>query len=109
MAAAQKIEFQAQAQVSWRAFRSKEPGYWVAVCDALNLSAQARSWNELFSTCAEVVQELLLDLLKDGELDTFLRSQGWVTLTPIPKRTANVKFDIPIHLAPERSQNAAAH
>jgi len=102
------VEFKGQVQVSWRAFRSKEPGYWVAVCDALNLTAQATSWAELFSVCNEIMQELLMDLLRDGELDAFLRAQGWVALKPLPKRASStIRFDIPISLARERAHAVA--
>jgi hypothetical protein len=38
---------------------------------------------------------LLKDLLTTNELDKFLRDHGWTTLTAIPRRAEDVRFDVP--------------
>lgn len=94
------VPFASGAVINWRGFQSKEPGHWVAICDSLKLTAQAQTWAELLATCDEIIQELFKDLHGAGDLDKFLSSRGWKTLSRLPRGT-KLHFDIPVNVSPE--------
>jgi hypothetical protein len=52
-------------------------GHWIAVCDPMNLALEANSLDELYSVINEGVHFLFQDLVKNNELDEYLRERGW--------------------------------
>ncbi len=91
------------AQLQWRASLAPS-GVWIGVCDAMNLSTEANSLDELHSVINESIQLLFFDLLTDNELDRFLSDHGWKAAQMIPHHVANqadIKFDVPWELVAE--------
>ncbi|HVO19763.1 MAG TPA: hypothetical protein VMU15_10935 [Anaeromyxobacter sp.] len=84
--------------MNWRAFRGRDSGNWVAISDALKLTVQGDSWDDLMNACTEAVQLVLLDVFEDGDFEQFLRSRGWMLLSQLPARGQPVKFDIPVQV-----------
>ncbi len=91
-----------QANLPWKAFRDNATRAWVAVCEPLNITVEADTWSALNETISDALDLLFRDLLKTGELNTFLRDKGWSALTPLPARPQNVRFDIPFRLTQGR-------
>jgi hypothetical protein len=100
---------QLNVQVSWRAERDVKTGEWVAVCDALKLTAQGETWEDLTSMIFEVQDHLFRTVWSEGALDQFLWSHGW---QPAPKIQAelgeDVKFDFPTKVIPVNGVYAQA-
>lgn len=105
-----------QTQVTWQAARDPKSDRWVAVCQPLGITAEAETWDKLAALMNEEVNELLRDLLEEGELPHFLKERGWVAspLTPVPHAMPRegVAFDVPMEiqigaLAAALAKNAA--
>ncbi len=85
-----------EAQVVWRFGRDPDNGDWIAVCDELHMTAIGDTIIELQECANEAVALLFTDLLEEGELDSFLRINGWNLLTPLPSGPRpGVTFDVP--------------
>jgi hypothetical protein len=91
-------------QVGWRIARDPYSDRWVGVCDALALTAEAETSNQLTEICYEILEDLFCRLLEEGSLDRFLKSHGWHPLVPLPERIPEdgVTFDIPISMSMDR-------
>lgn len=67
-----------KSQIQWKAFRSPTGKVWIAQCDPLGLTVEAKTLDELYSSAIpEALRDLLTDLIEDGDLDEFLREMGW--------------------------------
>jgi len=84
-----------QGQVVWRVCQDRASGYFIGICDPLKLTLQGQSLGELTESIDEGINAMLHDLVQTHELDMFLRDQGWTLMTPVPKRTDNVRFRMP--------------
>jgi hypothetical protein len=88
------IDEHGECLLEWRVFRDGEA--WVAICDALRLTTFGETWSDLTDSVNDILNHLLIDLLKNGELDRFLVSHGWETLgAPPPATTEHIAFDVP--------------
>lgn len=107
----QVIRIDVKAQLLWKAHRDPSSQYWVAVCDAIKLAAEGETWDDLQEMVADELRSLFVDLLREGELDAFLRDRGWTLVSPVPMPAAqdNVKFDIPWSIIPTNSAGVPAH
>lgn len=101
-----RVVIEAKGTVPWRAFRSDTSRRWVAICDAMNLTTEADTLDELHSLISESVHLLLADLLRDNELEAFLQERGWHALNLPTNPSQNVQFDVPLELivAAERTK-----
>jgi predicted RNase H-like HicB family nuclease len=90
---------QIEANLLWEVARHPSTGRFIGVCRPLNLNAVGDTWAE-FQECAnEALQVLFADLFKEGELEEFLRRNGWRVLTPLPARSSPTpRFDVPFSL-----------
>lgn len=61
----------------WRAERGVQSGHWIGFCDALGITTEADSLDELHTLIPEAIHILMIDLVEDGELDGFLADRGW--------------------------------
>ncbi|KKM70313.1 hypothetical protein LCGC14_1442010 [marine sediment metagenome] len=88
-----------EANIQWKMHRDPETHTFTGVCEALHLNAVGDTWKE-FQECANEAMELLfVDLFEDGELEQFLRINGWQLLTPLPARgQPEPQFDVPFSL-----------
>lgn len=85
------------ANLLWRFCRSRE-GSYIGVCDPLKITLQADTFAELTEEINISLDALLRDVLGDGELEKFLRDQGWSVIGPFPHRPDDVKFDVPFSI-----------
>lgn len=67
------------ANLAWRAERGARSSRWIGFCDALGISAEADSLDELHDAIPEAIDLLMTDLVEDNELDEFLEDRGWTT------------------------------
>jgi predicted RNase H-like HicB family nuclease len=93
--------FKLEANLIWKLEQTRE-GNWVGVCQPLGLSVEGGDREELAASIDETVQMMFADLLKSGELDAFLHSQGWkmqpVALPATRARSGQPHFEVPIEL-----------
>ena len=106
MAKIQVVQIQGQVQIQWRAERAPS-GRWIAVCQPMNLVTEADSLDELHSVINEAMQLLLVDLLRDNELEAFLRAHGWKARLPVAANPADVQFNVPWQLIAEGAHDSA--
>jgi predicted RNase H-like HicB family nuclease len=97
------MEVVIKGQVAWRAMQDRKSGAWVGVCDALRLTAQGDSPEDLASMIDEIMADLMLDLVRDQEFDAFLRDNGWALMQPMPRDVPpeQLKFRVPVKIVPE--------
>jgi len=89
-----KTLVQIRANVPWQAFRDEATGRWYAVCRPLNLNAVGDSWTDMLETAADAIDVLFRSLMREGELERFLRRNGWAPLQQLPTE-GRVQFDVP--------------
>lgn len=99
MAAVKRVTI--EAKLAWRAAQSPVSNRWVGVCEELNLAMEADSLDELHSLIPETMHLLMLDLLEDDELDSYLRDKGWLASDLPEQHGADVEFDVPFQLIAE--------
>ncbi len=92
------------AKLLWIIFQDRASGYWVGVCDLLNISVQGKTVAELHEIIEESLNALFTDLLKREELDMFLREHKWTVEGKMPKKPERPQFDIPYNIE-RRMQN----
>ena len=68
------VKINSNTDATWEVFRGPS-GAWVGVCDALGLTAQGDTWDDLVATLGPSVQMLFEDLLESHELDSYLRDR----------------------------------
>jgi hypothetical protein len=73
------------SQVEWFAFRDRVTSHWIAECLPLNLVAEGETWPELEEMVAEITNDMLATLFREGTLAQFLRDHGWTPVTAPPK------------------------
>ena len=71
------IAIEMQGAISWLATKCQSGDRWVAECEALGLSMEGNSLDELHSLISEASFALFVDLFEDGELEQFLMDRGW--------------------------------
>ena len=74
-----------RAQLVWE-FRKTRAGAMLGVCDALALTLQAETAEELRSMIDESLHYFFLDHFEEGTLDAFLRRRGWESDQALPAR-----------------------
>jgi hypothetical protein len=75
----------------------------------MNLVTEADSLDELHSVIDEAMQLLLVDLLRDNELEPFLREHGWQAhhLPGKGSELKDVQFSVPWKLVAEGTRDTA--
>jgi hypothetical protein len=91
------IVVQIQSKLLWKYGQTKQ-GSYVAVCDAISQTVQARRFSELLETMSEALDSTFRELFSTGDLETFLRERGWSTDIPVPPNKGRVRFEIPFEL-----------
>lgn len=104
---AQIVRIEGKALLQWRAERSEPSRRWVAICPAMNLTTEADSLDELYSVINETLQLVLVDLLRDNELQKFLRERGWKARVPAQIDPADVQFNVPWQLIAKGAHDSA--
>jgi hypothetical protein len=87
-----------QADVIWFVAQDKRSHYWVAQCRPLQIVAEGETFARLTEAIDACQQALFSELLDTGELHGFLREHGWKLTSPLPAKSARVRFDIPYEI-----------
>lgn len=94
-----EIVIEVSSTVEWTATQSETSKKWIAECEALGLSMEGETLDELHSLIPEACFALLIDLFEDNELNQFLRDRGWQAVNmPSGPVTDDVGFSIPWNL-----------
>lgn len=88
-----------EGNFQWQAAFDHESGTYIGTCAPLRLNAIADSWQELLEAIREATDLLFSDLLRTGELEDFMRRNGWTASRPLPATGTPVRFDVPFDLA----------
>ncbi len=91
----QPVLIQIETKVLWQVVRDPRDGHWFGICPALNLNAAGDTWGEFTECVQEAIALLFQSLFKSGELEAFLRRNGWRTGTPIPPVGTRARFEVP--------------
>lgn len=94
------VTIEVATKIEWLA-RQTVSGRWVGVCESLNLATEADSLDELHSVINESIQLLMVDLLEDDELSSYLHARGWHASNLPAVHDGDVEFDVPWHLIAE--------
>jgi hypothetical protein len=100
------VAIQIKGKLEWRASQSPSSKRWIGICEPLNLAMEAESLDELGSVINESTHALLLDLLADNELDSFLRERGWSANNIPVVPTNDINFVIPWQLVADFSRGS---
>ena len=65
--------------LAWRAEQGLKSNRWVGFCDALGITTEADTLDELHSLIPEAIHILMVDLVEDGDFDEFLNDRGWTS------------------------------
>jgi cystathionine beta-lyase/cystathionine gamma-synthase len=65
-----------QTQISW-IFSQTNENTMMGVCDALGITLEANSVNDLYIVIDETLDVLFRDLFKEGKLYEYLNKLGW--------------------------------
>lgn len=88
-----------EGNVPWM-WRKGNGGNYVAVCEPLRITLQARSYSELMEDISNSLDALLKELMESHDFERFMRDQGWTLVAPIPSRPGDVRFDVPFSIMP---------
>jgi Domain of unknown function (DUF1902) len=100
------VQIQLEAKVQWNAIQGAGKGIWIGVCDALNLSVEADSLDELHNLIPESIQLLMMDLVMDNEFDQYLLDRGWQAKgVARPDELEETEFRVPWHLLVPEGRN----
>lgn len=91
------VNVQVNSKVAWQVGQT-DAGHWLAVCAPLRLTMEGDTVEDLMENTGHAVALLLADLLESGELDAFLRKQGWQATVPQHVPLPDVQFHAPIPL-----------
>lgn len=92
------ITIEVESALQWTAVHTRS-GVWVAECEALGLTMEGDSLDDLHGVIGEACGALFADLFEDDELDEFLESHGWRAdnLADVPAGQ-EVEFEVPWYL-----------
>ncbi len=83
-----------QGNLIWKWGRTKRGGY-IAICDPIGQTVEAKKFGDLLETIQEALDSTLRELFSSGDLEKFLKEQGWKTENLISSTPRNVRFDMP--------------
>lgn len=93
-----------QGQIQWKATQVSSDR-WLGVCDAMNLSMEGDTLDELYSLIDESIALVLTELLSENQLETYLSERGWHATIPDIDDEENVEFDVPWQLIAEGAKS----
>ena len=94
-----------RAQVQWNFFKDESSGRWIAICDPLKLTIEGDTHTELRENIADGLNLLLLDLVRENELNDFLTKRGWSVVGQAPTSGHEIQFDVPFELIAKRNND----
>lgn len=97
-----------KSKLQWRAWQSEKSGRWIGVCDAMNLTMEGATLDELHSVINETIQLVLTDLLVENGLEAYLRERGWRAQGLPDRPDADTQFQVPWELIAEGARRGSA-
>lgn len=90
------VRFDTNANLQWVTLPARDGG-WIGVCEPLKITVQGETFGELLQNANGVLNDLLVDLMEDGELDRFLHDHGWRPISPVPHGVDahDIQFEVP--------------
>ena len=88
-----------EGNVPW-SWRRGVGGNYVAVCEPLRITLQARSYSELMEDISNSLDALLKELMESRDFDRFMQDHGWSMTASIPARPQDMRFDVPFSIVP---------
>jgi hypothetical protein len=88
-----------EGNVPWM-WRKASGGNYVAICEPLKITLQARSYCELMEDISNSLDALLKELVETHDFDRFMQDQGWHLAAPLPPRPKDMRFDVPFSIMP---------
>jgi len=88
------------ANVVWKTCQGPS-GRWVGECQALGLSIEGDTLDEVFGLVDESTGLLFADLIDDNEFDRFLRDKGWTRQDGFDGSDIDAEIDLPFQLVIE--------
>jgi hypothetical protein len=88
-----------ESNVEWK-WRVGAGGNYVAVCDPLKLTLQAKTWSDLVEDMNDTLGALDSDLVACNEFDSFMQEHGWTLAETLPMQTKNVRYEVPFSIQP---------
>lgn len=94
-------------RVRWE-FEQAGRDCWVAWCDPLGLTVEAKTHSELMATLQDAHDDLLVDLLRTGDLHDFLRERNWTLASRIPKGAGpdSVRVEVPYEVMAAQARHS---
>ncbi len=92
--------------VRW-VYSQTKGGTWLAICEDLKLTMEGDTYQEMLENLSEGIQLLLVDLVKTGDFDRFLREKGWHKAPahiPANVTLRTVRFDIPMEIVASKKK-----
>lgn len=88
-----------EGQIDWLYFQDAKSQNWIGVCPPLKLTVEGDTLPELNETMTEAMDLFFNEMLSTGDLDRFLKENGWRLNAPAPerRRQQQVMFDVPLH------------
>ena len=97
---AQPVTVRIEGNIQWR-WRIANGGNYVAVCDPLKITLQAKNWSELVEDMTIALDALVSDLIESHEWEAFMRQHGWRVIGTVPSPPVRgVRFDVPFSILP---------
>lgn len=89
-----------EGNVPWM-WRKGSGGNYVAICEPLKITLQARSYSELMEDISSSLDALLKELMETQDFERFMQDQGWHLSAPMPARPQqDMRFDVPFSIMP---------
>jgi predicted RNase H-like HicB family nuclease len=98
------IQIEVKGQVQWNVGQSAA-GNWIGVCEPLKMTMEGETLDDLQQNIRQSLQLLMEDLMKNGELEAFLREHGWRAI-PGPHQHGSVEFQVPYQLVRQPRDSA---
>lgn len=84
-----------EAKLQWKAFKATS-GRWIGVSDAMGLTMEGDTLDDLLAAINETINLVLTDLLEDNELEAYLTNKGWHA--KLPENREDLAFKVPFEL-----------
>ena len=93
------IRIDTPQRLVWKAFRSPSSTRWLAVCEALKSTCEARSLDDLYRKVDDATQQWFVDLVQGKKLQQCLTERGWqATDVNEAVGSSDIRFDVPWEL-----------
>lgn len=87
-----------EGAVDWTYYQDPESGWYIGVCECLNITAYGETMQEMQVMGIESLHLMFTELYQEGEFEKFLQEHGWeMESAPSPQNEEIPEFDIPMN------------